>query len=66
VYSRTRTPGKRNLLVVDWDTFFYDPSHGPLVVRPGESKTDARTYLQLFDWGHKEAPFFQEAVWPTP
>lgn len=40
-----------NLLVVDWDSFFPEPEPGSL-----ES-------IQLYDWGHKEAPFFIDTIW---
>lgn len=44
------------LLVVDWDYFFPNPLEG------GEL-TDT-SVLYLYDWGHKETPFFIESVWP--
>lgn len=42
------------LLVVDWDYFF------PLVERPQDGSGN---HWQLYDWGHREAPFFQDFIW---
>lgn len=44
----------KNLLVIDWDFFFYNPMEA--------GARDDRT--RFFDWGHAEAPFFRDAVWP--
>lgn len=43
---------REHLLVIDWDFFFPNPWEG--AANPHEHA------LELFDWGHKEAPFFIE------
>jgi len=45
-----------NLLVVDWDYFFYNP----LYAVHGD---DPRFWL--FDWGHRESSLFIDDIWPT-
>ena len=45
-----------NLLAVDWDSFFVNPWGEP---DPAKRRKD----WMMFDWGHKEAPFFIEHVW---
>src|SRR5574340_1024527 len=40
-----------NLLSVDWDFFFPEPS-------PDDGRN-----VELFDWGHKENSFFIDALW---
>lgn len=44
-----------NLLVVDWDYFFYNP----LYATDGH---DERFWL--FDWGHRESPLYIDVLWP--
>lgn len=44
-----------NLLVVDWDYFFPNPLEG------GFNLTGQDLYL--YDWGHREAPFFIDMIW---
>jgi hypothetical protein len=44
-----------NLLVVDWDYFFYNP----LYAVDGH---DPRFWL--FDWGHREDTMFRDHIWP--
>jgi hypothetical protein len=46
----------RNLLVVDWDYFFYNP----LYAVHGD---DPRFWL--FDWGHRESKLFIDMLWST-
>jgi hypothetical protein len=46
-------PNFHKLLVVDWDFFFMD-----------KAGSDDREAL-LYDWGHREAPFFIETLWPN-
>lgn len=45
-----------NLLAIDWDFFFRNP------LEAGDP-SDKEYYL--FDWGHRESPFFIEMIWPT-
>ena len=45
-----------NLLVVDFDYFFYNP----LYATDGHDKR-----FWLFDWGHSESRLYREIVWPT-
>jgi hypothetical protein len=44
----------RNILSVDWDFFF--PEYGWNPKHP---------YWLLYDWGHREAPFFINGVWDS-
>lgn len=46
---------RRNILVVDFDYFFPNPLEAGEVL-DGISG--------LYDWGHREAPFFIEGIWP--
>jgi len=41
-----------NLLVVDWDYFFPNPWGGP-----------SRPDILMYDWGHRESPFFINVAW---
>jgi hypothetical protein len=43
------------LLVVDWDAFFATNEDG--------SQPDLGSPM-LYDWGHREAPFFKTMIWP--
>ena len=43
-----------NLLIVDWDYFFPNPM---------EAQQEGRKDILLYDWGHKEAPYFMDGVW---
>lgn len=45
---------RRNVLVVDFDYFFPNP------LEAGTPTPD----IGLYDWGHREAPFFVEGIWP--
>jgi hypothetical protein len=44
-----------NLLVIDWDYFFYNP------MEAGDFKDET---VWLFDWGHNESPMFTDWIWP--
>lgn len=46
-----------NLLAIDWDYFFPNPMEGHF--NPGDGS------LGLYDWSHREAPFFIDMVWST-
>lgn len=49
-------PKEINLLVVDWDQFFPNPWGDP------EYHGDDEL---LYDWGHRESPFFIDAIWSS-
>jgi len=44
-----------NLLVVDFDSFFPNPL---------DANEAGRDDILMYDWGHREAPFFIEVLWP--
>jgi hypothetical protein len=48
-----------NLLVVDWDSFFFNP------IEAADTSVDQRWFWK-FDWGHSEhqGAIFLDAVWP--
>ena len=48
----------KSLLSVDWDYFFAEPWG-----MESQDRTGSRQHLGLYDWGHKEAPFFADFVW---
>jgi hypothetical protein len=45
-----------NLLVIDWDYFFYNPLYAV-------DHEDKRFWL--FDWGHSETGMFTDLIWPV-
>ncbi len=48
-----------NLLVVDWDFFFKNPWQGA-----DFTQYDPQ-HLELYDWTHREAPFFVDTIWSS-
>jgi hypothetical protein len=48
---------KGNVLVIDFDYFFPDLM--------GATDPESRKQWALYDWGHREAPFFVDAVWTS-
>src|SRR5262245_29655343 len=55
--TRTTRLRERTVLVVDWDFWFRNP------LEAGDRRDGERDVLLLYDWGHREAPFFIEHIW---